>query len=258
MRDAIEAPTVAGMRYLLAPLLLLSAPAFSQSTSAGRTVSVGSFDRVRVEGPFEVHVTIGSPRATITGSRGGDDVAVRVDGTTLSVRKGSGGWGEQPRTGRGVGGSTGGGAGPIVVTLSTPGLTSASVAAGGRLTIARMRGMRVDVTVSGNGSLSLAAADTDQLNATLIGTGEMTLAGRAARARLIGSGPGAIDASALAVNDLTVHLDGVGAIKAAARYTAQVTNSGLGTVTVAGNAKCRVDAAAGGPVVCGKPGAGVP
>ena len=78
------------------------------------------------------------------------------------------------------------------------------------------------------------------------------------RARLIGSGPGAIDASALAVNDLTVHLDGVGAIKAAARYTAQVTNSGLGTVTVAGNAKCRVDAAAGGPVVCGKPGAGVP
>jgi hypothetical protein len=238
------------MRYLLAPLLLLSLPAFAQGSAqesgASRTVSVGSFDRVRVEGPFEVRVATGSPRATITGdSRMTETVAVRVDGTTLSVRKGTGGWGEQPRTR---------GSRPIVITLSTPGLTSASVAAGGRLTIARMRGMRVDVTVSGNGSLSLAAADTDQLNATLIGTGQMTLAGRAARARLMTSGPGAIDASALVVDDLTVHLDGVGETKAAARYTAQVTNGGLGTVTVTGNAKCRVDAAAGGPVVCGKAG----
>ena len=239
------------MRYLLAASLLLSSSGFAQSSATSRTVSVGSFDRVRVEGPFEVRVTIGSPRATIVGPRGDDDVTVRVDGTTLSVRKGSGGWGEQPR-------ASGGGASPIVVTLSTPGITSASVAAGGRLTIAKMRGMRVDVTVSGNGSLSLAAADTDQLNATLIGAGQMTLAGRAARARLVTSGPGAIDASALAVNDLTVHLDGVGETKAAARYTAQVTNSGLGTVTITGNAKCRVDAAAGGPVVCGKAGAGAP
>ncbi len=234
------------MRFLLAPLLLLSSPIFAQAPVAGRTVSVGSFDRIRVEGPFEVRVTIGSPCATIAGSRDDDGVTVRVDGTTLSVRKGAGGWGEQPR-----GGGT---SGPIVVTLSTPGLTSASVAAGGRLTIAKMRGMRVDVTVSGNGSLALAAADTDQLNATVIGTGQMMLAGRAARARLVTSGPGAIDASGLAVNDLTVHLDGVGETKAAARYTAQVTNAGLGSVTVTGPAKCRVDSAAGGPVVCGKPG----
>lgn len=253
LRDSREASTVAGMRYLFAPLLLLCSPALSQASAQSRTVSVGSFDRIRVEGPFEVRVTIGSPRATITGPRSSDDVAVRVDGTTLSVRKGTGGWGEQPR-GRGIGG----GGGPIVVTLSTPGLTSASVSAGGRMTIARMRGMRVDVTVSGNGSLALAAADTDQLNATLIGTGQMTLAGRAARARLITSGPGLIDASALAVNDLTVHLDGVGETKAAARYTAQVTNGGLGTVTITGPAKCQVDAAAGGPVVCGKPGAMAP
>lgn len=242
----MEAGTIARMRYLLAPLLLLSSPAIAgQAPVASRTVSVGSFDRIRVEGPFEVRVSIGSPRATISGPRGDDTVVVRVDGTTLSVRKDAGGWGERASSGS---------AGPIVVTLSTPGLTSASVAAGGRLTIARMRGMRVDVTVSGNGSLALAAADTDQLNATLIGTGQMTLAGRAARARLITSGPGVIDASALQVNDLIAHLDGVGEIKAAARYTAQVTNSGLGTVTIAGNAKCRVDAAAGGPVACGQAG----
>ena len=234
------------MRYVLVLLLLVSSPVIARPAPiATRTVSVGSFDRIRVDGPFEVRVAIGAPRATIVGERADDSVVVRIDGTTLSVRKGVGGWGERPRPS---------GSSPTVVMLSTPGLTSASVAAGGRLTIARMRGMRVDVTVSGNGSLALAAADTDQLNATLIGTGQMTLAGHAARARLVTSGPGAIDASALVVNDLTVHLDGVGETKAAARYTAQVTNSGLGTVTITGNAKCRVDAAAGGPVVCGKPG----
>ncbi len=235
------------MRYLLAsPLIVFSAALAGQAPGTSRTVSVGSFDRVRVEGPFDVRVTTGSPRATIAGPRGDGGVVVRGDGTTLSVRMDSSGWGERPR---------GGTPGPNVVTLSTPGLTSASVAAGGRLTIARMRGMRVDVTVSGSGSLTLAAADTDQLNATLIGTGRMSLAGQAARARLVTSGSGIIDASALDVKDLTVHLDGVGETNAAARYTAQVINSGLGTVTITGNAKCRVDAAAGGPVTCGKAGA---
>ncbi len=234
------------MRYpLVPPLLLCSAMLAGQSPATTRTVSVGSFDRIRVEGPFEVRVTIGSPRATIAGSRADDGVVVRVDGTTLSARMGASDWGERPR---------GGSSGPTVVTLSTPGLTAASVAAGGRLTIARMRGMRVDVTVSGSGSLALAAADADQLNATVIGAGRMSLAGQAGRARLVTSGPGTIDASALDVKDLTVHLDGVGETKAAARYTAQVTNSGLGTVTVTGNAKCRVDAAAGGPVTCGAAG----
>lgn len=237
------------MHHPLASLLLLSAsllpmPAAAGPAASGRTVSVGSFDQLRVEGPFEVRVTTGSPRATILGDpRVAEGVNIRVDGRTLSVRKGTGGWGEQPR---------GGGAGPIVVMLSTPALVAASVAAGGRLTIDRMRGMRVDTTVGGNASLVLAAAETEQLNATVIGTGRMTLAGRVARARLMMNGAGAIDATALQVNDLTVHLEGVGEVAAAARYTAQVTNTGLGSVTVAGSAKCRVEAAAGGPVTCGR------
>jgi len=233
------------MKYLCVPLLLLwSAALPGQAPATARTVSIGSFDHIRVDGPFEVRVTIGPPHATITGARAEDRVVVRVDGTTLSVRKASGDWGERPRADS---------ASPNVVTVSTPALTSASVAAGGRLTIAKMRGMRLDLVVSGTGSLALAAADTDQLNATVIGTGRMSIAGKAGRARLVTSGSGAIDASALDVKDLMVRLDGVGEIDAAARYTAQVMNSGLGTVTVTGHAKCRVDAPAGGTVVCGKP-----
>ena len=46
--------------------------------------------------------------------------------------------------------------------------------------------------------------------------------------------------------------DGVGETRASARRTAQVTNSGAGSVTVAGTAACTVRAAATGPVICGR------
>jgi hypothetical protein len=227
------------MKSLLLALLLVPAAA----PAANRIVSVGSFERIRVEGAFEVRVQTGrSPGATISGDgHATDDVQIRTNGTMLVVSKGTGGWGEQARAN-----------GPVVVTLTTPTLTSAVVLAGGKVAISAMKAMRVDVSVSGGGSLSLAAADTDQLTATVIGTGQMTLGGRAARARLATSGPGVIDASALDVRDLIVTLDGVGETKAKARYTAQVTNTGLGTVMVAGGAKCEIKAAAGGPVSCGR------
>ncbi|MEG3163630.1 DUF2807 domain-containing protein [Sphingomonas sp. PB2P19] len=228
------------MRCLLLALLFVPAAA----PAATRTVSVGSFERIRIDGPFEVRVQTGrSPGATITGDvHATDEVQVRVTGSTLVVAQGTNGWGEQ----------AGAAKGPIVVTLSTPNLVSAVVVAGGRLTISGMKAMRVDLSVSGAGSLSLAKADTDQLNATVLGTGQMTVGGRAARARLTTSGPGVIDASTLAVRDLTVVLDGVGETKAMASGSAQVTNTGLGMVTVTGPAQCLVKAPAGGPVSCGR------
>lgn len=158
------------MRYLCVLLSLLwSVQLVGQTPTTARTVSIASFDHIRVEGPFEVHVTMGSPRATIAGTRADSDVVVRVDGATLSVRKNASSWGERPR---GVSSS------PSIVTLSTRQLISASVAAGGQLKIAKMRGMLIDVTVSGSSSLALVAADTDQLNAAVIGLGSMMLAGK--------------------------------------------------------------------------------
>lgn len=231
------------MRYLLLALLAIPSITPAVAAAATRTVSVGSFERLRVDGPFEVRVETGrSPGATISGEgRATEDVEVRVTGSTLVVAKGLNGWGEQPR----------GAKRPVLITLTTPTLISAAVIAGGRVTISGMKAMRVDVSVSGSGSLALAKADTDQLNATVIGTGQMTLGGRAARARLRTSGPAGIDASALDVRDLIVTVDGVGDTKAQARGTAQVTNTGLGSVTVVGPAKCVVTAPAGGPVTCG-------
>lgn len=226
-------------------LLLLSLAALSTPLAAAeRKIGIGSFDRLRVDGPFEVRVATGrSPGGTIEGERDAiDAIEVRVDGTTLIVRPGGSAWGERPR-GRS---ST-----PPVVTLTTPALVSASVFGNARVTIGRMKGTRVDLSISGAGAIALTAVDADQVNATLIGAGTLSIGGRAAHARFVTNGPGTIDAAALDASDLFVRLDGLGATRAKARYTAQVTNTGLGTVVIDGNARCTIKATAGGPVECG-------
>lgn len=220
---------------------LLAAPA----DAAERSYSVGSYERVRVEGPFEVHIVAGaSPHAS---ARGSEAMLARLDlavnGNTLAVRLGPGGWGETPRRA--------GGTSPVVVTLSSPRITSILLTAGATVTASKIAAQRIDLGVTGAGALTVDGAAADQLNAMLIGTGKLRLAGKAARARLTTNGPGTIDAADLAVNDLTVSVEGTGETRATAHYTAQVSTTGLGKVTVLGTAKCTVKAVADGPVVCG-------
>ncbi len=220
--------------------LLAAAPAIA----AERRYPVGGFDRVRVEGAFEVTHAAGSPQATVGGAAAAiENVTLRVDGTTLVVRMGGQGWGE-----RFADTSTG----PIIVALSSPTLRSVLVTAGGRLTAGRVRGERLDLTLGGSGAITVGEVAVEQLAATLVGTGTITLAGRAGKARLVTNGPARIDAGKLLVDELTVLLDGPGETQAAARYSAKITNLGLGAVAVAGTPKCTVTARAGGPVSCGR------
>lgn len=214
------------------------------AVAADRSYSVGSFERVRVEGPFEVRIVTGaSPGARASGDNAIiDQLDIAVNGTTLVVRLGSRGWGERPSNATIV---------PTVVTLSTPRLIAASVLAGGRVTVGTMKAQRVDLSITGAGTLDVPRVDTDQLISTVVGTGAITVGGRASRARLQTNGPGTTDASTLVTNDLIVRVEGAGETRASARYTAQVTSTGLGKVTVLGTAKCTVTALAGGPVSCG-------
>jgi hypothetical protein len=224
---------------LLLPLLLLSTPA----TAAERQIGIGSIDRLRVDGPFEVRVTTGaSPRVTIAGD--GDAVAavdVHVDGRTLAIRPGAGVWGSRP-----PGGGTAP-AGPIVVTVGTPSLAAITSVAGARITATATKGDRVDLSVSGTGAIAVAGGEATQLFATVIGSGTIAVAGRTPRARLVVNGPGSIDADKLEVGDLTAFLDGPGTIGARARYTAGGANTGLGALSVAGQPKCTFR----GQVACG-------
>lgn len=234
--------------FLAMPLLVLAIPAHAED----RTFAIGSFDRVRVEGPFRVIVTVGaSPAGTASGdARTIGNLDVRVDGTTLSVRAGTGGWGEQ--------GGAGGSAAPVI-RVATPALHSIVTIGAAQVRVesaggagSAWRGQRLDVSLTGSGTFAAPSIDADQIVATVLGSGTMTLGGRAARVRLTTSGTASVAAAALVANDLIVRLDGNGTIDAQARYTAAVTSTGLGGVTVYGRPACTVRADAGGPVVCGK------
>lgn len=229
-------------RFLACALLAaIAAPA----VAADRPFVVTNFDRVRIDGPFEVRVTVGGSSAKATAS--GDaaalaGIAIEVQGSTLVVRRAIDGWGEQPRA-----------RGPApVITLIAPELRGASVIGGGRLTVAGpVRGQRIDLTVTGTGSIDAQAIASEQLNVTLIGAGTVALGGNSAAARLLTNGSGVIAATPLSVGDVTVRLDGPGETRVTARYTADVTSTGLGRIVVAGNPKCTVKALAGGPIQCG-------
>src|SRR3546814_4595396 len=90
------------MRRAVLALILLAAAA--PGAAAERSYTIGSFDRVRVSGTFEVRLTVGGwPRARAEGKRELiDQAAVRVDGDTLVAAMGADGWGERGATGAAV------------------------------------------------------------------------------------------------------------------------------------------------------------
>ena len=226
-------------------LLLLAALLAAPADAAERSVVVTSFDRIRVDGPFDVRLTTrATPGATIAGdARALDLVSVRVDGGMLIVRADRGGWGER---GNAVSASA------PVIRVQTRDLKSASVIGGGQLTVTGpVTAERVDLTVTGAGTLTTTGLAAGQVTATLIGTGAMTLAGTARGARLIGNGAGRIAAERLTAGDVTVRTDGTTAVGVTARFTAAAYSTGLGPIEILGRPECKGKAQAGGPIRCG-------
>ncbi|MBS0478952.1 MAG: DUF2807 domain-containing protein [Proteobacteria bacterium] len=224
--------------------LILTALAIPAS-AADRTYTITSFDRIRVEGPFDVRLTVGNAGSSAKASGDADVLAnldIQVQGTTLIVRKGTGGWGERGKA-----------SGPApVITLVTSALRTAAVLGGGKLVASgKLRSQKLDFQISGAGSIDAKGIDSDELSVTVIGAGNVALAGRSWRARMATNGPGTIMAIPLVVSDLVVRLDGPGETQATARFTADLTSTGLGRIVVAGGAKCTTNAQAGGPILCG-------
>ena len=225
------------------PALLLLVPAAASADE--RRVNLGSFEKLRVNGAFDVTVTTGgSPGATVIADRGViGDIDLHAEGATLTIRRNTAGrWSEQ---GQATATS------PVKIVLTTPRLAGVAVVGGARVAVSRLTGTRIDLVATGSGAIAAGAVEGDQLNVQLVGEGKVTVAGRVATARLLANGSGVIDAAALDAGDLTAHLDGLGSIAARARYTAQLSSTGLGTINVAGRPKCRVTASAGAPVTCG-------
>lgn len=230
------------MRWTI-PLLLLLVGA-APAPDGQRRIMLSGFDRIRLDGPFEVHVAPGSAKAIVSGDRRAiDRIEVRQEGGTLiiapSLNTWGGGW-----PGEDQGGT------PTIVEVNVPSLRSASVVGSGRLAIDSITGATIQLMVTGAGMLAVKQVDADQLNATITGTGTIAVQGQANKARFFTNGTGGFDAGGLIAGDLMVHSESAGSSHFAARYTANVLNLGLGDVQVDGKVACTVQGP--GPTRCGK------
>lgn len=217
---------------LFASLLLACA---APAAAAERNYSVTSFDRVRVEGPYRVRLSIGvAPFAKASGPASAlDGVAIDVQGRTLVVRAQRASWGGFP-------GEAGG---PVEIALGTHELSTAWINGAGSLSIDRVKGLTFELSLQGAGSADIGEALVDQLKVGISGSGSGRIAGVAPRLTALVRGTSSLDASGLAVKNATVGAEGPSVVKLAASETAKIDALGLASVEIAGSPACTVRAA---------------
>jgi len=230
------------MTRALAFALLLAAAA--PAAAAERSYPVTDFDRVQVDGPYDVVLTTGAGSAArASGSEAAlERVTIEVQSGILKIRPNRSGWGGYP----------GANAGPVRVALSTRQLRAATVIGGGMLLVDRVAGLRADLSLSGSGRIAVRRVDADTLMLGLIGSGRIEAAGSAKQVRATIQGSGGLDAPALVADDLVLNAETAGPVMIAARRTARVKAGGSGNVEVSGPAACTVTATGTGRVRCGR------
>jgi hypothetical protein len=228
-------------RTLLAFLALAAAV---PAGGAERRHSVTDFDRVEVDGPYQVTLRTGlTAGARVEGSADAvDRVSVDVQGNLLRVRRNRSAWGGYP----------GDSAGPVKIALTTRDLRSASVVGSGSLEVDRAKGLRIDLSVSGSGRLAVAAVDADNLVVGLLGGGRITLAGRAKQLKATIQGSGDLAAAALRADDAQITADTAGGVTVAVARTVRLKGSGSGDVEIIGNPSCTIEGEPSGKVSCGR------
>lgn len=226
------------------PLALLAFAAAASAGAAERNYSVTDFDRVQVDGPYQVTVTTGA--ASSARAEGSPEalerISVEVLGSTLRVRANKSGWGGYP----------GGRTGPVRIALTTRELRAASVVGSGSLDIDRTKGLRVDLSVNGGGQLAVAGVEADNLVVGLLGGGRITLAGRAKQLKATIQGSGDLAAAGLSADDAQINSDTAGSVTVAVARTVKLSATGPGDVEILGTPSCTLEGQGTGNVVCGK------
>jgi hypothetical protein len=217
------------MRTLLLSALAAAALA-APAGAATRNFGITSFEKVRIEGPFNVSLKTGvAPFASASGSPAAlDRVAVEVRGNTLVVHGNLDSWGGYP----------GNDSGPVEISLGTHDLSSAWINGSGALSIDRAKGLSFDLYVAGSAVADIDAVNVDQLSVSLVGTAAATLSGQAARLTTVVRGISKLDAGNLAVKDATIGTEGSATVDAKVSNGVKIDASGPATIRLSGNPAC--------------------
>ena len=221
-------------RTAILALLLSAFP--TAATAAERTLSVTSFDRVRVEGPFKVSVATGvSPFAKVSGGSSAaiDGVTVDQQGRTLIVRPNSSAWGgNYPGQSRGA----------VEISVGTGDLSAAYVNGTGSLAINRIKGLSFTLSVQGTGSAAIGNVTVDRLDVGIAGAGNVTVAGETPKLTAMVRGSSSLDASGLKVKDATIGAEGPSQVRATVSNSAKVDAKGVASVELSGGGACTIKA----------------
>ena len=209
-------------------LALLALP--SGATAATRNFGIEDFQKIRVDGPFKVHLATNvAPFAKATGSAAAiDRVEIEVRGDTLVVHSNLDSWGGYP--GKDVG--------PVEVSVGTHDLSAAWLNGSGVLSIDRVKGLKFDLSVQGSGAGEIGEADVDQLNVSIVGTASARLSGKAGKVTAVIRGVSALDAAQLSAKDATLGADGAATIAADVSDSATIDATGPATVRLSGGPSC--------------------
>ena len=222
-------------------LLLALSPA--PTLAAERNYSVTDYDRIRIEGPYEVTLATGtSSRARAFGDQAAlDRITIEVQAGMLKIHPNRSAWGGNP----------GAQSGPVKIELGTRALKGVAIVGSSRLAIDTVRGIKVDLSVSGSGRLDVAAVHVDSLVLASVGAGTVALGGTAKQLRATVQGSAALEAETLRTDDAVLSAETSGKIAFRADRTARIAANGLGEVRIAGTADCTVTGSAA-DVHCGK------
>lgn len=211
--------------------------------AAERTLSLTDFDRIRVEGGFIVDVRTGAATTgRIIGTPAAIDAAsVEVQGRQLNIRRDHSTWrntsGAEPPA--------------ATIRITMPALSNIWVSGPARVSVDRLKGLRVAASLEGPGSLSVATVAADRMDVGAVGSGTLALAGTVATLNVTVRGAGTFDGAKLAVADLKLTSESAGAVTISVKRAANVTMTGTGAVTILGSPACTVKNIGSGTVSCG-------
>jgi len=224
---------------IAAAALLAAAPAWGAEKRYGLT----SFEAIDVSADVIVEVVTRAPvSAVASGPQDALDrlsVEARDGKLVISERQFAG---DEKRRGP---------RGPVTVRVNAANLSSATLAGAGSLQIDKLKGQRAMVGLRGPGRLTVGQIGADRLTVGMIGNGTMTLGGAAKNAQVMLSGAGALDAGALAVDELISDSEGTGDHILRAVKSAAITARGIGKTVVLGRPVCTVRNVGSGSVTCG-------
>jgi hypothetical protein len=230
------------MRVLLAFLMTaMSAPA----VAAERHYSITDFDRVEVDGPYQVTLTTGgASSARATGSNAAlDRLSIEVQGETLRVRSNAYAWGGYPGAATEL----------PSVTLTTRDLQAVSVNGSGKLAVDKAKGLKLTVSVIGSGQASIGTVDADNMVINMLGSGNLSLGGKAKNLRAEVHGAASLDAAGLTASDVQLLADSAGDMKLSVSHAVTIQANGSGDVDIIGTPACTVKNSGAGLVRCGRP-----